>query len=697
MMRYLFLLLQIVVICSVSEVNARDFWSSGSDSQYYSDDGYYADDEDDYYGSGRRSSSHSLRRSSSRYSLDDGYYADDEDDYYDFNNSFLRDREDRFYPDSRTNDRHSRDFYLRLFDKFREDYQITGFNIYRFLVKNSPIRNRNKKKIDIYFGINNKLLNTLNLIINQKEYPSLYLAEEDPMLSEEIWQNLENSGNQGQSKHRKKNPGAKNDSKTSDSAAGSTPDNASNESNAGTGLNNNGMTNSPSEDGENQEENDEENTDENEEEAESENNDGDTQVAAGQNPPSAQVPSAANAMNDTMVDQPQTALIVGNPLMIYDPNNPNGNDGTEVVQFESDGANRYPINNNQSSGWDGNLLVGALAGGALTGGVMAGINGWGSDDNQYPLNSIGNQQRIENITMDSDITQPQMEYIPGEQAAEIPSVNQDSEDNSETDPENDESNSDSSAIQDDSAEEIPENQSDNDQVDVQNSDGEADQTPAADENSEESDVDFYENADTSSDENTSESADNTPEDAFDANSDRNPTESADNDSEGDFDGDEVLDQEVETDFLPNIDQAAQDAQQDVSVRQTASTPQLSYEQDSEQDDETDVENTAVSAEDVSEISTSRNEMRNSVTKTRQTKPKVDNVQEFLDSFHGETVVQRAFEPHYLNDNDPVFVPQNSTVSNMTKIPVVQVRKTYDQSPILMVPDLSDGKIHANHF
>lgn len=88
--------------------------------------------------------------------------------------------------------------YLDSLKKLRRDYQITGYNLYRFLGKNSPVRSQAKKKIDWYFGINAELLNTLDFIINKKEYPSLYLAAEKPLVSSDFWEGSQGNSDDGE-------------------------------------------------------------------------------------------------------------------------------------------------------------------------------------------------------------------------------------------------------------------------------------------------------------------------------------------------------------------------------------------------------------------------------------------------------------------------------------------------------------------
>lgn len=60
-------------------------------------------------------------------------------------------------------------------------FNIVGYNLYNLLKKNSSVRNRDKLKIDEYYGINVDLLGTLGRIINNQTYPSLYLKNADEM------------------------------------------------------------------------------------------------------------------------------------------------------------------------------------------------------------------------------------------------------------------------------------------------------------------------------------------------------------------------------------------------------------------------------------------------------------------------------------------------------------------------------------
>jgi len=123
--------------------------------------------------------------------------------------------------------KNSPDFHLQTLKKLREDYQITGYNLYKFLKKNSPILSKYKKKIDKYFGINNYLLNILNLIIRHKKYSGLYLASKESMLSEDIWSTLEN----GKASNKNSDSGKKSEDQKTENAENT--GNANNDSSTG--------------------------------------------------------------------------------------------------------------------------------------------------------------------------------------------------------------------------------------------------------------------------------------------------------------------------------------------------------------------------------------------------------------------------------------------------------------------------------
>ncbi len=207
-MRYYFFILQIFFAfenanASYYESSRYDYDSrydpvSVSDEEEY-DSGYFTDEEEESYPKSLQNRRYNTQR---KYNLSDDY-RDDNDrrtfNYFDnySNNSFdrrYRDNQDydlkRRYPSeyniSETKEEEnavSEDdnpvaIYLESLNKLKEDYQITGYNIYKLLGKFSPVNNSAKKKLNEYFGMNVKLLDTLDLIINKKEYPSLYLVEQ---------------------------------------------------------------------------------------------------------------------------------------------------------------------------------------------------------------------------------------------------------------------------------------------------------------------------------------------------------------------------------------------------------------------------------------------------------------------------------------------------------------------------------------
>ncbi len=72
----------------------------------------------------------------------------------------------------------SSDVLSNYLKKIHKDYEITGYNLHNLLKKDSPIENQAKIKINKLFGINLKLLETLDQIIKDEQYPSLFLSQD---------------------------------------------------------------------------------------------------------------------------------------------------------------------------------------------------------------------------------------------------------------------------------------------------------------------------------------------------------------------------------------------------------------------------------------------------------------------------------------------------------------------------------------
>lgn len=79
-------------------------------------------------------------------------------------------------------------------EELKRYFNIIGYNLYNLLKKNSYVSNRDKLKIDEYYSINVDLLDTLNRIINNQNYPSLYLKHTGTMEANDQ-SNLEDGDN----------------------------------------------------------------------------------------------------------------------------------------------------------------------------------------------------------------------------------------------------------------------------------------------------------------------------------------------------------------------------------------------------------------------------------------------------------------------------------------------------------------------
>ena len=95
----------------------------------------------------------------------------------------------------------------------------------------------------------------------------------------------------------------------------------------------------------------------------------------------------------------------------------------------------------------------------------------------------------------------------------------------------------------------------------------------------------------------------------------------------------------------------------------------------------------------------QNSLRNDTNRhiTRRTTSNQHAIQQFLNSSHETIITGPAVKPHYLNDFDQFNTQTNNHYLTPTIQPVVQVKKTYDQPYIRLIPDRSDGKLHINHF
>ena len=257
--------------------------------------------------------------------------------------------------------RNSPDFYLRTLNKLREDYQIMGYNIYRLFREDSQFRSRYQKKIDRYFGINNNLLDTLNLIIRHKEYPSLYQLSEAPMLSEDIWWNLEN----GQTPNLNGNSAA-NQYPSEYNMASQQPNDGKKPTKPGKKPNGSADANGENEEGTNQAPSSNLNQNNNPAQNGSTSNAAPDQATENQTSQDEEKDSGEEeqANKNQAENNQQTAEPIENQQIV---DNPNGG-GVGAVLFQNDGINRIGVNGNQINNGSDSSWSNA---GVIVGGLMA--------------------------------------------------------------------------------------------------------------------------------------------------------------------------------------------------------------------------------------------------------------------------------------------------------------------------------------
>lgn len=626
--------------------------------------------------------------------------------------------------------------YLDSLKKLRRDYQITGYNLYRFLGKNSPVRSHAKKKIDKYFGINTELLDILDLIINKKEYPSLYLATEKPLFPSDFWESSQ--GNSDDDQNPEENATENQDPVSENTAVPNQP-------NATVNVN---EVQNP----ENSEEEGEEENENNEEEDEAEENpqqlpdapnphaDANSPVAVNPQPVTVaadlqqpQNPQSIVPANQQPADMINSQLDMNQMLPSSDENfqqyqgdnfTPTDDypvqDNIESTDFKSDDINgrRYEedvlIQNNGNKDNLGNFLMKAqLAKNAFVGDLDRYGNAY---DNEYygqgnQFNSNNRKPAIDSASMDSD----NLNYRRSDVADENQVFGEERE-------RNEQSQDDSIAYSNDS--------SDFNEEEIQ---------PAAVVNNSQS------SDDRSSDESIENSnaqedneGDGADEDSGN-NVDKDTSGNSGNDANNSVDENGADDEEEETaasvrssnQFARQEQQTARFPDQSVSqfIRQSSFqfAPQTQMPQQNPNlpynayqygygtnfgtyngmaiNSMTNSKNTGVPVSNTRRSSVSAYEEDNmsSTVMSQPTDPKILNhhdINEILSGNRGEiTVDETSIEPGYLNEFDQFTDSQrkDSATSRENEIPVVQVPKSSDEPPILMVPDSSDGKLHINHF